>query len=78
MSADRGTIHRQSEERIRNLTSKAPVRPCRRSMLKRSPKPTQKLGEGFEFKEESVQQVTQKTFCIIAITSIIKFTLNAD
>ena len=45
MSADRAKIP-DFEERIRNLTLKAPIRPSRRSMLKRSPKSTKKLGEG--------------------------------
>jgi len=55
MSADRAKIP-DFEERIRNLTSKAPVRPSRRSR----PKPTKKLGEGFEFKKESVQKVKRQ------------------
>ena len=55
ISADRAKIP-DFEERIRNLTLKAPVRPSRRSMLKRSPKPTKKLGEGFEFKKEPVPE----------------------
>ena len=63
VSADRAKIP-NFEERIRNLTLKAPVRPSRRSMLKkspkRSPKPTKKLGEGFEFKKEPVQKVKRQ------------------
>ena len=59
MSADRAKIP-DFEERIRNLTLKAPVRPSRRSMLKRSPKPTKKSEERFEFKKESVQKVKRQ------------------
>ena len=59
MSADRAKIP-DFEERIRNLTFKAPVRPSRRSILKRSLKPTKKLGEGLEFKKESVQKVKRQ------------------
>ena len=58
-SADRAKIP-DFEERIRNLTLKAPIRPSRRSMLKRSPKPTKKLGEGFEFKKEPVQKIKRQ------------------
>ena len=60
MSADRAKIP-DFEERIRNLTLKAPVRPSRRSMLKRSPKSTKKLGEGFEFKKEPVPEPKKQT-----------------
>ena len=63
MSADRAKIP-DFEERIRNLTLKAPVRPVRpsrRSMLKRSLKPTKKLGEGFEFKKEPVPEPKKQT-----------------
>ena len=59
ISADRAKIP-DFEERIRNLTFKAPVRPSRRSMLKRSLKPTKKLGEGLEFKKESVQKIKKQ------------------
>ena len=63
VSADRAKIP-DFEERIRNLTLKAPVRPVRpsrRSMPKRSPKSTKKLGEGLEFKKESVQKVKRQS-----------------
>ena len=60
ISADRAKIP-DFEERIRNLTRKAPVRPSRRSMLKRSPKPTKKSGKGLKFKKESVPEPKKQT-----------------
>ena len=59
MSADRAKIP-DFEERIRNLTLKAPVRPSRGSMLKKKYKPTKKSEERFEFKKESVQKVKRQ------------------
>ena len=59
ISADRAKIP-DFEERIRNLTLKAPVRPRRGSMLNRSSKPTKKLGEGFEFKKEPLQKIKKQ------------------
>ena len=60
-SADRAKIP-NFEERIRNLTLKAPVRPIKisRRSSKKKTKPTKKSGEDLEFKKEPVQKIKKQ------------------